>query len=199
LSSKLTEPQVDDNEIWEPESALDILIALLYAKGKQGNVGESIEGITRLDKLMFLLSRNKYLESIVNKGYNFEADNFGPFAPELFDDIEALKHENVLAVTSSRKPVNRTEVADEDAVLDPLDDADPDDDYLVNCYVLTEEGMQIGKLIWNGLTPEQRTEISRIKSTWQSKSLTELLHFVYRRYPETTEKSKIRDKILINR
>lgn len=189
-----------EEESWEPESALDILLALLFAEGKNGNYGEPIEGITRLDKLMFLLSKDGEFTNIVNKGYTFEADNFGPFAPELFDDIEALKHENVLKVISSRNPISKTDIADEAEVLDPYEDSDPSDTtFRVQRYQLTEEGLEIAKLIWKGLSDVQRTSIMSLKRKWQDQSLTELLHYVYRRYPESTEKSKIKEQILNNR
>jgi len=199
MSSPTTVEQ-EQNEVWEPQSALDILIALLYAEGNEGEKGESIEGITRLDKLMFLLSRSEEFKEIVNKGYNFEADNFGPFAPELFDDIEALKQENILNIISTRQPNNRTEVADEQIVIDPKEDDEPsDNDYPVNKYQLTNNGLQIGKYIWNGLNKKQKEKILIIKKTWEKKNLIDLLHYVYKRYPETTEKSKIKEKVLSNR
>ena len=189
-----------DEESWEPESALDILLALLFAEGKNGICGEPIEGITRLDKLMFLLSKDRNFTDIINKGYTFEADNFGPFAPELFDDIEALKHENVLKIISSRNPSNITDIADEEVVLDPSEDADPSDtSFRVQRYQLTDEGLEIAKFIWKGLSDVQRNSIISLKGKWQDQSLTELLHYVYRRYPETTVKSKIKEQILTSR
>lgn len=187
-------------ESWTPESALDIFIALLYSRGKKGNLGESIEGITRLDKMMFLLSENNLFRLIIKQGYNFEADNFGPFAPELFDDIEALKHENIITILDSRDPVTRSEVADENIVYDSPEDSDPTrTDFSVKRYQLTDEGFVIARLIWNGLTEQQKQDIFQLKMKWQERSLTELLHYVYKRYPKTTEKSKIREKILDSR
>ena len=187
---------ISENDVWVPESALDVLIALLYGKGKTDSFGEPIEGITRLDKLMFLLSKNAYFKEIVNKGYVFEPDNFGPFAPELFDDIEALRYENIIEIISSREPLSISEIAAEEVNVSPEEDADPSDSFTVNEYRLTGEGMQVGALIWNGLSDKQKKAIYDIKKTWQNKSLNSLLHYVYNRYPETTEKSKIKDRYI---
>jgi hypothetical protein len=196
----MTQTQTDkenEQESWKPESPLDILISLLYAEGSDDKQAESIEGITRLDKLMFLLSRSEEFKDIIDKGYNFEADNFGPFAPELFDDIEALKQESILNIISKRKPKNRSEIADENSNVDASEDDEPsNNDYSVNKYQLTSKGMEIGKLLWNGLTPRQKEKLVSIKKTWENKDLIDLLHYVYKRYPETTEKSKIKDKVL---
>ena len=88
MNTEITNISPNSENVWEPESALDILIVLLYSKGRFGVLNEPIEGITRLDKIMFLLSGDERFKSIINQGYTFEADNFGPFAPELFDDLE---------------------------------------------------------------------------------------------------------------
>ena len=71
-----------------------------------------------------------------------------------------------------------------------------DTSFQVQRYQLTDEGLEIAKLIWKGLSDVQRNSIISLKRKWQDQSLTELLHYVYRRYPETTEKSKIRKRIL---
>jgi hypothetical protein len=200
MSSSLKLENEKKNESWKPESALDVLIALLYAEGSHRIIGEPIEGLTRLDKLMFLLSETEEFKDIIREGYVFEADNFGPFAPELFDDIESLKQENLLNIISSREPRSRAEVADEEVTIkDQKDEESPENDYSVNKYQLTSNGFKIGELLWNGLTDKQKEKILVIKKTWAEKELVDLLHYVYKRYPETTEKSKIKDRVLSNR
>ena len=200
MNTEITNISPNSENVWEPESALDILIVLLYSKGRFGVLNEPIEGITRLDKIMFLLSGDERFKSIINQGYTFEADNFGPFASELFDDLEALKHEKIIQITSSREPVTRIEVADEKKVIDVEEDDNPSDtDFSVNVYQLTPQGQEIAELIWNGLSIEQQMKLIEVKKTWQNRPLSELLHFVYTRYPETIAKSKIKDKVLNNR
>ena len=190
------------DEAWNPESALDVLIALLYAKGSEEHVGEPIEGITRLDKIIYLLSESPEFEPIVNKGYAFEADKFGPFAPEIFDDIAALKQEGIIKVVSTREPKDKIETIDEETielVLDEVKDANKNvswKTYSVERYELTNRGLEIGSLLYNGLTEKQKTRLEEIKKTFGKMSLKNLLHYVYSKYPKMTEKSKIKDKIL---
>jgi hypothetical protein len=183
------------NEGWNLESALDVLILLLYTEGNEAKVGEPIEGITRLDKLMYLLSKSPEFAQIIDKGYQFEADNFGPFAPELFDDIEALKQEKVIAVTSTRETKNKIETIDEEYVEKEIDIASWKS-YPVEKYELTESGMKIGSLLYNCLSEKQKAELKNIKSVFGKMSLNALLHFVYSKYPDMTGKSKIRDEVL---
>lgn len=185
-------------ENWNLESALDVLIVLMYAEGDEKKVGEPIEGITRLDKLMYLLSKSPEFAKTIDKGYHFEADNFGPFAPELFDDIEALKEEEVITVTSRRETKNKIETIDEEYVEKEIDKEDNASwkSYPLEKYELTESGMKIGSLLYKCLSEKQKTELKNIKSVFGKMSLNTLLHFVYSKYPEMTEKSKIRDKIM---
>jgi len=198
VQSLMSELSLENNhESWKPESALDVLLVLLYCEGPTGKMGEMIEGITRLDKIMFLLSESEEFSSIIEQGYNFEADNFGPFAPELFDDIEALKQEKIINVITRSVPRRNIEVADELSVIDPLEDDNPSDtDFSVDKYQLTSEGFEVSKLIYNGLTEKQKNKLIQIKKRWQNRDLSDLLHYVYTKYPKTTEKSKIKRRIL---
>lgn len=180
------------------ESALDVLLVLLYSEGQEGKVGEPIEGITRLDKLMYLLSNSPEFKDIIKKSYQFEADNFGPFAPELFDDIEALKQENVVKVISQRKTKDKTETVDEEQVEKIIDQDNTVSwkSYAVEKYELTDSGKRVASLLFNCLTHQQQEELKKVKTVFGDMSLNSLLHYVYSKYPEMTGKSKIREKIL---
>jgi len=188
-------------ESWVPESALDVLMLLLYAKGQSGENGEPIEGITRLDKIMYLLSQSNEFSKIVNKGYNFQADNFGPFAPELFDDIQALKQEGIIVGASERKTTNKIETVDEESVEKIFEDETDMKvswkKYCVETYKLTDLGMRIASQIYNNLTDSQKTELITIKKRFGQMSLKNLLYFVYSTAPSNMlEKSKIRKQVL---
>jgi uncharacterized protein YwgA len=80
---------------WNPQSGLDVLLMLLYAP-QNGEDCVPIEGITRLDKLMFLLSKTNEFSNLFAQDYEFIPYNFGPFATELLDDLEALIAEKVI-------------------------------------------------------------------------------------------------------
>lgn len=186
----------EKSDTWKPESALDILIVLLYSEDSEGNFNEPIDGITRLDKIMFLLSETQEFQKIIEKGYKFEADNFGPFAPELFDDIAALKQENIISVISSRIPKDKIETIDEVYVSNDGEENKSWKDYTIDRYTLTNEGMSIGRLIYNGLSINEKNKLKEIKRIFNKMELSNLLNYVYTRYPETTSKSKIKNKIL---
>ncbi len=194
--------EIGNVKAWSIESALDVLIVLLYVKGSEGQFGEPIEGITRLDKIMYLLYETTEFQNLINKGYRFQADNYGPFAPEIYDDIEALKQEGIIKTTSERESKDKIETVDQESIELPLDEQKGKDKnvswttYAVENYELTNGGMEIGSMLYNGLTDKQRRQIESLKKTFGKMNLKNLLHYVYSKYPKMIEKSKIKDKVL---
>ena len=188
-----------EEEVWDLESALDVLIVLLYSEGPKGKVGEAIEGITRLDKIMYLLSKTKEFSPIVNQSYNFQADNFGPFAPELFDDIQVLKHEGVIRA-SEKEAKNKIQTIDEESVEKIFDEAKNMSiswkQYSIERYELTELGTKIGIALFKGLSESQKETIKTVKKKFGEMNLKNLLYYVYSKYPKMTANSIIREKIL---
>jgi hypothetical protein len=185
---------------WNLESGLDVLMLLLYSEGPCGKIGEPIEGITRLDKIMFLLSESKEFSPVVNKNYEFQADNFGPFAPELFDDIQALKQERIIN-TTEKKTKNKIETVDAESV-EKVFEEEPDMNvswkkYPLETYQLTELGMKIAAQVYSNLSEPQKQELKRIKKTFGNMNLKNLLYYVYSTAPsKMLEKSKIKEDVL---
>ena len=55
------------------ETGLDVVLLLLYAPGTSGGPCEPVRGITRLQKLLFLLWKEGGFRDDIPKLYNFEA------------------------------------------------------------------------------------------------------------------------------
>lgn len=175
------------------ESATDILMALLYSPGKKG-VSEEIRGITKIVKLLFLLEKEggfkKYFDLF---NYKFEAYNFGPYSDEIFGDIEMLKEANLLEVTKQKYDYY-AETADRHESIIQADSVDSNEQF-VEIFSLTSDGKKIGKSIYeNDLTEEEKQKIEQIKTKYNSIPLYNLLKYVYKKYPEVTTESVIRDK-----
>ncbi|MFO7835731.1 MAG: hypothetical protein R6V83_03680 [Candidatus Thorarchaeota archaeon] len=188
----------EENEDWQPQSGLDVLLMLLYAP-EHGEESTPVKGITRLDKLVFLLSRFDEFEGLFKDDYDFVPYNFGPFATELLDDLEALKSQKVISATKE-KSTRASETRDAEAIDEEtgeLDDSDVTwDMYDYEVYRLTEAGQDIAKRIYSAATKEQREIVRRIKERFNQKSLTGLLRYVYKTYPYYAKESNIRPKIL---
>ena len=174
-------------------SATDVLLTLLYAPGNSNKYREPIKGITRLEKLMFLLSRETSLKEIITRNYAFDAYDYGPFSNEILDDIEALKSSNILKeISYSGEKLEYIDL--QESEMNVYEDISSIPSF--KRYELTEKGEVIGKFLFDSLSDSQRNELIKIKKIYNSLPIKELLSYVYNTYPEVTKKSVIKDKIL---
>ena len=79
-------------ETLKVENSLDLLLVLLFTPFSKKKECEPIKGITRLQKLIFLLNQGKGPDSFVKiaKEYNYKAYKMGPYAGNLREDLETL-------------------------------------------------------------------------------------------------------------
>jgi len=181
------------------KSLTELLLLLLYTPGASGKEGESIDGITKLGKLLFLLwkegSFEKYLKDI-----SFEAYKFGPFSLEMYDEIEFLFNLGLVKktekrATSSAESYDRIELVDNDALFDDTD-VKVSDSKIKETFELTEQGMKAAKKIATKLSENELKIIRNIKTIYNSMPLFQLLRYVYTKYPSYTVESDIREAVL---
>ena len=121
---------------------------------------------TKLQKIFFLLEKEKGIQL----GLDFEPWFFGPYSEKLQDYVDKLIESGEVDV-------------EEEEVRDPL--SGEIIGYKRN-YVLKSE-----------LKPEEEEkEIEMFFREWVRKSRTEILNYVYKKYPEYGKYSMIRDKVL---
>jgi len=174
------------------KSAVDLMVLLLYA-----NEGKDIRGITKLEKLIYLLLKEGSFEdySDILKEYTYKPYDFGPYSEGVYDNIEALKSMNLLEVREE-KFENFKEVVD-GMIYRYLEG----EEYLpeqktVEIYRLNERGKKVAEHLEKTMTPDEKRNIEDIKDKYNRMSLKELLHYVYIKYPESITKSKIVSEIL---
>ena len=183
------------------DSGMDVLMLLLYAKGETDKVNEPVRGITRLEKLIYLLDReggfHKYLSD-----YQFVSYDFGPFSSELWDDIETLKDESLSLVEAQEVSSSYfIEISDAEKAMEEESELkeealDSSVEKKMEIYRLSERGKKVAKQLFNELTPEEQSVLENIKRKFNSISLFELIRYVYLKYPKSTAYSKIREDIL---
>ena len=122
---------------------------------------------TKLQKIFFLLEKEKGIQL----GLDFKPWFFGPYSSKLQNYIDKLIE------------LGEVDVEEKEEVRDPLSGAIIG--YIRN-YVLKSE-----------LKPEEEEkEIEMFFREWVRKSRSEILNYVYKKYPEYFEYSMIRDKVL---
>lgn len=178
---------------------IDDAIVLLLGTPVQGISQGEIQGITRLEKLVFLLEREANTENWLEQTAEFVAYNFGPFSQKVYQAVDMLSAAQII----------------EDSYSPALDDVDTweqrdhigfdsgaagrtqiQDPYTTRDFRLTPRGWRYFEALSKELTPDSLEEISSFKKRFAFLPLRQLVRYVYLRYDSYTTKSKIRDQIL---
>ncbi|MFZ3324206.1 MAG: hypothetical protein WA190_17660 [Usitatibacter sp.] len=166
-----------------------------------GTGSDGLSGMTRLTKLLFLLEKE---EGMKREGADFAFTPYkaGPYSPAIYDDIEFLENLGFIE-TEVTSVATAPEAAELDAMsfeaLMGKEDATElaPDEYAERKFRLTEKGR---KRVEDMLAKEDyqpvADKIRRVKSRFGNISLTDLLRYVYTKYPEMATESEIKDKIL---
>jgi len=162
------------------ENSLDLLLTLLYAPGSTGCRIEPVCGITRLQKLIFLLWKEGFCQDVPNL-YNFKACDFGPRMDDLFDDLAFAEEIGLLSVTEVPSG-NKYEGADEDAFVRTFD-LPVAGNVGKHKYMLTNIGNDPGGEFFEGLMQADRKAVVRVKCRFNLMPFWVLVRYVYRKYP----------------
>jgi|AntDeeMinimDraft_4_1070355.scaffolds.fasta_scaffold00240_3 uncharacterized protein YwgA len=130
---------------------------------------EPVEGRTRLQKLMFLIQKRMEEQGDpLDWGYPFQAYDYGPFAKELYDDLDQLRRRGLVEEREQHL----------------------DDDVIQYDYVLTSKGREFVREELEDRRPDGLAETTEaIKDDFNDVSLQKLIDYVYTEYPEYAENS----------
>ncbi len=167
----------------------DVIVLLLGAPGGPDSPGD-LDGVTRLEKLVFLLEHETPVRSWVTEVADFRSHKFGPFSAKIYKAADTLSAYGLLRDSASLS--DNTEDRWE-AVNVVGDELDP---YTMRTFELTERGRQYYAALIRELPPEAEELLTRFKDRFARLPLRQLVRYVYERYPEFTDKSEIRDEIL---
>jgi predicted P-loop ATPase len=175
-----------------------LLLLLLWAPTERGIVGESVQGVVRIMKLLFLMKMDAGLDKYVTDYYTFAPYKLGPFEKTVYDDLDALVERNII----ERTTVEESQLSPESRLPNELEseqgiDFDRAETNVI--YKLTAAGKKYAQAYAKGteqIDAAILTAIKDIKSTWVSRPLIDLLRYVYKKYPKYTSESEIRDKVL---
>ena len=171
----------------------DAIVLLLGAPSDTLGQSDRIDGITRLEKLLFLLERETDVGHSLTEDLGFEAHNFGPFSSKTYQMIPILSAAGL--VTDSSELADTTDDTWEYQKL--IDDTAWDDDpYATRDVALTDLGKRYYRALLEELPDGTEDELRRFKTRFASIPLRQLVRYVYQKYPEFTGKSLIRQDIL---
>lgn len=174
--------------------AEDVILLILEANERKLN--KSIfRGITRLEKLIFLLERETDFSGVGDL-FAFRAYNYGPFSKEVYSAIDFLSGYELIEVTEI--PHYSASTGAEEAILnreisgnDYNNDADSSQ-VKEKAFALTSNGRRLANALRSGLASERQRDphcIDQILTKYGTMPLNLLIKYVYKQYPEMTTKS----------
>jgi uncharacterized protein YwgA len=181
----------------------ELLLMLIGLEGRDSFSG-SISGITRLQKLLFLLENEEGIKP-TGDGFQFEPYKAGPYSSKLYDDLELLENLGLIqseataeSTPSEAADINRLNFEDLIGGFEQLQGSSrAPDSFEERRFTLTEQGRaRAEEFSKKGESEPFVNAIRKIKSKYIHYSLRDLLKYVYTRYPDWTTESEIIDQIL---
>lgn len=126
---------------------------------------EAVEGITRLQKLVFK-AQHEVLDS---EEYEFEAHDYGPFSKELYNDVDNLVEDGYIRCEFEETPNGN----------------------IKKTYAIEEEGKRILNRFRDRDLERKLDGLVELKERDNPKPILELLSEIYSEYPEMAENSKL--------
>lgn len=186
-------------------TSVDIIMLLLYSPGYTKEFREAIEGRTKLTKLLFIFEKEilkKFTEDTLEYSddlFFFTAWNFGPMSIKAFKDIDFLKNIDFISTSYS----NSSDILTYEEISEFNDYAEKELDvkpveYSLERFEISDKGVQFiqQKNKYESLSNNQKEILSAFKARYNKAKLRDILRYVYTKYPEFTEKSKIKEKVL---
>lgn len=169
----------------------DAIVLLLGAPSKFQNLEGRLEGITRLEKLIFLMEKETPLGEKLTEEPEFEPYNFGPFSKRVYQAVEVLSAAG-LVTDSGDLSSSEEDSWESDSIIGEQ----PDSTYRTRDITLTKRGRAYYEVIAAELSPDSIIEASNLKDKFGNIPLRQLIRYVYTQYPSYTSKSIIRDQVL---
>ncbi len=170
----------------------DLIVLLLGSPSRILQLQDRINGVTRLEKLVFLLEKElPNLATFLVESADFESHNFGPFSAKLYSAVEVLEAADLL----EERHVRTQSQAEswEESVLIGVDERD---EYVERQFRLTERGRRYYEALVSELPNAVPEQVGELKARFGSVPLRQLIRYVYSRYKEYTDKSLIREQVL---
>lgn len=168
----------------------DVIVLLLGAPGGPYERGY-LAGITRLEKLIFVAERETPVASWLTEVADFRSHKFGPFSSKIYNAVDTLAAAGLI-VDSDRSAKNDEDQWESINVVFGSD-VDP---YVERTFRLTERGDRYYQAVKGMLPGDAESVLKSFKDRFAGLPLRQLVRYVYEQYPQFTDKSEIRDRIL---
>lgn len=161
---------VVDEKILSPK----MVILLILSQKEKTN---KYMGITRLQKLAFLLTNTKEFSQVMDS-IEFERGYYGPVSTKMMEDLEVLKMHGFVEFSKTDGIQPSSERYDEDALEELEGEYNHYHDTIE--YSLTEKGMKVASVIYNTMSKTHKHSFNMIMQTYLNLPFPDLLRRVYK-------------------
>ena len=169
----------------------DAIVLVVGAPSEHPTTKGRIEGVTRLEKLLFLLERETKVGKLVQDA-GFVSHHYGPFSVDAYHAVDILAAAGLLTDTRSLSDAP-DEAWETQEIIGLEGDTDP---YATRDFALTELGRRYYTALLEELPEDSEAELTEFKERFAALPLRQLVRYVYQQYPEYTDKSKIKYQVL---
>lgn len=150
----------------EPLTVDEIILAWLYGKK------EPVMGAISFMKQLFLFYKEKLPEfKVLALDPHFISYHYGPYSFDIVHEWKKLREDDLIAIEGKKSSNKET-------------------------FILTDEGKKVAKEIFDQLPSELKYFIPNYSRGLHELGNDGILLNVYRKYPQYTDKSKIKEKVL---
>ena len=182
----------------------DILLLMLYSPGVGDEPNEPIVGRTRLVKMLFLFQKELWsdfrrgTEIAEDDFYRFFPNDYGPFSGQIYDDIEFFSLHRFIKSSIAQEETLSESIGEWEIWLSESDSGGNERivEYSEEEFSLSEEkGFPFATELYALLSENQKKMLRFFKQRMVKTPLRAIIRYVYGKYPELAEKSKIRDSV----
>ena len=181
-----------------PVEVDDALVLLLGAPSHRVRPGR-IEGVTRLEKLLFILDKEGDAKDWMSEDPEFVPYNYGPFTPKVYQAVDTLSTTGIIedSKASARDDSDTWEERDAIGSGNAIGESDEaPNPYVTRDFSLTDRGWKYYHVLEQEVGRKVVDGISAIKDDFAALPLNQLVRYVYSNHDEFTSKSLIRDQVL---
>lgn len=172
----------------EPLDGPDLVLLLLAAPTQVQAARNRLNGILRLEKLVFLaLKEREEVSALFCDSYAYDAYHLGPYSKEVYEAVDVLEEAGLVEEV---KEIG-SDALDE---LEEVESGAAEQQGIERRFRLTSDGAEVAGLLSRHY-PDLVKALSRIKDKYGRMPSRQLLRYVYEKYPSYTGRSRIRDRL----